>query len=213
MTKKTICTLFLLFISTVIFAQDSIFLPKNKFELSLHYSIQRPFYSMTIPTDIIAFSHHKRYRSCIGVGLKYYVFNKWFVGYQTAYSQEGGGFKEQYTNANYWKNGVYVGFCSNQNRRIIFDIYTGVDFNLLLNAKFKNSILETSENVSEYYNRFIISFPVFGIGLKTKIHENLFIRAGTYTSITNYKISPEENTYVSQVIFPAFQISLTRYFQ
>ncbi len=81
----------------------------------------------------------------------------------------------------------------------------------MINAKFKNTILGKSENVSDYYNRFVKSSPVFGLGLKTKFHDNLFIRAGVITSITDYKISPEENTYVSQVIFPAFQISLTRY--
>jgi len=72
-------------------------------------------------------------------------------------------------------------------------------------------MLDKTENVSDYYNRFVKSSPVFGMGLKTKLHENLFLRAGIYTSITDYKISPDENTLVSQVIFPAFQISLTRY--
>jgi len=214
MTRKILTYIGLLLFAatnTNIFAQDSIFVSKHKFEVGLNYAIQQPYYSLTTPADIIEIPHQSRYRSRIGADIKYYVFNKWFFEFQTALSQEGGGFKEQYTNANYWKNGIYVGFCSNHNRRIIFDIYTGLDFNLLLNAKFKNNILDKSENVSDYYNRFVKSFPVFGLGLKTKIHDNLFIRAGVITSITDYKISPEENTYVSQVIFPAFQISLTRY--
>ena len=202
---------FLFFINFEIIAQDSIFVSKHKFEVSLNYAIQRPFYSLTPPADITAMPHQARYRSRIGADIKYYVFNKWFFEFQTALSQEGGGFKEQYTNANYWKNGIYVGFCSNHNRRIIFDIYTGLDFNLLLNAKFKNNILDKSENVSDYYNRFVISFPVLGMGLKTKIHDNLFLKTSTYLSMTNYRISQEENTNVSQIVFPAFQISLTRF--
>jgi len=110
MIKKSTFTLFFIFISTFIFAQDSVFFPKNKIEMCLNYAIQRPFYSMTIPTDIFELPHYTRYRNRIGVGLKYYVLKKWFLEYQTAYSQEGGGFKAQYTNANYWKNNVYVGF-------------------------------------------------------------------------------------------------------
>jgi len=211
MTKYFLSIVLLLLINTKIFAQDNIFLSKYKFEVSSNFAIQRPIYSLTTPIDIVALPHQARYRSRIGVGLKYYVFNKWFVEYQTAYSQEGGGFKEQNTNANYWKNCIYVGFCSNQNRKIIFDIYTGMDFNILLNALFRNTVINKSENVSDYYNRFGTSFPVLGMGFKTKIHENLFVKVSTFLSLTNYRISAEEYTNVSQVIFPAFQISLSKF--
>jgi hypothetical protein len=211
MTKHLASISLLLLINTVIFAQDSIFFPMHKFEVSLNYAIQRPFYSITTPLDIIALPHLERYRSRIGVGSEYYVFNELFIEYQTAYSQEGGGFKEQYTNANYWKNGIYVGFCSNQNRKVIFNIYTGADLNILLNAKFKNAVIHKTENVSGYFNRFVISFPVLGVGFKTRIYENLFLKIQTCLSMTNYRISTEKYTNVSQVIFPAFQISLSEF--
>ncbi len=213
MTRITILLFRFILISlnTKICAQDSIMNPKHKFEVSINYAMQRPFYSISTPIDIITFEHHSRYRSKVGMGLKYYVFNKWFVEYQTAFSQEGGGYKEQYTNANYWKNGFYLGFSSNHTRRVIFDFYTGMDINFLINAKFKNTVIGQNENVSDYYNPVVLSFPVLGLGLKTKIYDDIFIRAGSYLSMTNYRVSSEKNTNVSQVIIPAFQISFTKF--
>lgn len=204
-------TILILFLSSQIFAQDNSIIAKNHFEVSLKYAIQRPIYSVSSPADIVAFTHTNRYRSRLGIGIKYYVFEKWFLEYNLAFSQEGGGYKEQFTNTNYLKNGINIGYSTNQNRRLIFDIYTGFDLNLLLNSKFKNKITDESETVTDYHKRFVFSFPVLGMGFKTKIHENLFLAAHTYASMTNFRVSKEENTKVSQVILPAFQISLSKF--
>jgi hypothetical protein len=79
--------------------------------------------------------------------MRYYVFTIWFVECQISYLQEGGGPKKQYTMSDDGKNNVYVGYCSNQNRRIIVDFYTGFDFNLLLNAEIRNNKLDKADNL------------------------------------------------------------------
>lgn len=211
MKKSILPAILLSFMTLQMFAQENLIIAKNHFEVSIKYAIQRPFYSVSSPVDIVAFSHANRYRSRLGVGCKYYVFEKWYLEYNLAFSQEGGGFKNQFTNTNYFKNGIIIGFSTNQNRRLIFDIYTGFDLNILLNSKFKNKLTGISENVTDYHNRFVFSFPVLGMGLKTKIHENIFLSAQTYVSMTNYQVSKEENTNVSQLVFPAFQISLSKF--
>lgn len=211
MRRKISITILMLFLTLQIFAQENLTTARNHFEVSLKYALQRPFYSVTNPIDIVALSHENRYRSRLGVGCRYYVFEKWFLEYNLAYSQEGGGFKKQFTNTNYLKNGINIGFSTNQNRRLIFDIYTGFDLNFLLNSKFKNQFTGQSENVTNYHKMFVLSFPVLGMGLKTKIQENTFLSAQTYFSMTNYRVSNEENSNVSQVIFPAFQISLSKF--
>jgi len=206
--KKNAILLFLIFLGSNVFAQE---ITKNHFELSLKYAIQKPFYSVTSPIDIIAVSHDNRYRSRLSLGCRFYVFNKWFAEYNLAYSQEGGGYNAQYTNTNYLKNGINIGFSSNHNRRLIFELYTGVDLNLLLNSKFVNKETDFSENVTNFNNRFVVSFPFLGTGFKTKIYEQTFVSVHTFLSMSKYNVSSEENTMVSQVIIPAFQIGISKF--
>jgi hypothetical protein len=211
MTKKICIVLIMIIQPLIIHCQENSITARNHFEVSIKYSLQRPFYSVTNPIDIVAFSHETRYRSRLGIGCRYYVFENWFSEFNLAYSQEGGGFKNQFTNTNYLKNGMNIGFSTAQNRRIVFDIYTGFDLGMLLCSKLKNQFTDESENVKNYHKRFSVSFPVLGAGFKTEIYENTFLSAQTYFSMTNYRVSTEENTTVSQVIFPAFQISLSRF--
>jgi hypothetical protein len=81
----------------------------------------------------------------------------------------------------------------------------------LLNSKFKNKKTDFSENVTNFNNRFVVSFPFLGTGFKTKIYEQTFISVQTYMSMSAYNVSSEENIKVSQVIVPAFQISLSKF--
>ena len=210
MKKITVLLIFFTFQQSLS-AQNEMRVFKNNFEFSLKYALQRPYYSVSNFFDIIAFSHDKRYRSRISIGCRYYFFEKWFTEYLLAYSQDGGGFTNQFTNANYLKNSIYIGFASNQNKKIIFDIYTGLDFNCLINSCFVNKTSGFSENVNKLYNRFSIHFPVIGTGFKTKIFTNTFFSIQTYLSLSNYQISNQQNTKVMQVIFPAFQVSISKF--
>lgn len=90
-------------------------------------------------------------------------------------------------------------------------INTGFDLNFLINSTFKNMFNGESENVTSYHKRFVFSFPILGMGLKTKIHKDIFLSTQTYVSMTNYRLSREGNILVSQVVFPAFQISLSKF--
>jgi len=211
MKRKISISFILLFLTLITFAQENSIIAKNHWEVSLEYSIQRPFYSVTSPIDIVAIPRESRYRNRFGVGCRYYVFEKWFLEYNLAYSQEGGGYKKLFTNTNYLKNGINVGFSTDQNRRLVFNLFTGFDLNFLLNSKFKNQFTGEIEIVTNYHKNFTISFPVLGMGLKTKIYKNIFLSAQTCFSMTNYRVSNENNTNVSQVIFPAFQISLSKF--
>jgi len=100
--KRKISIIILIIILTLkIFGQKNLIIAKNHFEVSLKYAQQRPFYSVTTPLDIVALSHENKYRTRLGVGCRYSVFEKWFLEYILAYSQESGVFKKQFTNTNY----------------------------------------------------------------------------------------------------------------
>lgn len=193
-------------------AQQDTVIVKNKFEIGLNYALQRPIYSVTNILDVIAFSHDSRYRSKIGALGRYYIFERWFAEYSISFSQEGGGYKNQFTNTNYLKNSIALGFSTKHSRRIIWDIYLGCDLNLLINSRFVNRETGFSENVTDYNNRFVFGFPVIGTGLKTKISDNTYLALRSYCSFTGFYVSALDDTNVSQVIFPSVQISLTKLF-
>jgi len=192
-------------------AQNDTVIVKNKFEIGLNYAIQRPIYSVTNILDVVAFSHDSRFRSKIGALGRYYFFNKWFAEYSISFSQEGGGYKNQFTNTNYLKNSIALGFSTNHSRLIIWDIYMGCDLNLLINSRFVNRQTGFSENVTDYNNRLVFGFPTISTGLKTKVSEGTYLALRSYFSFTGY-VSAEDETKVSQVIFPSVQISLTKLF-
>ncbi len=183
-------------------------LNRGKYEASFSYSIQNPVYSVNTPLDLLL-SQDTRYRSRIGLGLNYYLSPKWHCGFVTSFSQEGGGYKKQRTNANYFKNSFLAGYNTPHTRRIIFDAFLGVEMNLLLNARYHSQSNE-SEKVSDYYHKFNLSYPI-GLGVKTKIFEDYYFGCHTFLSFSPYKISKEPYIRVSQFIFPAFQISVSKF--
>ena len=199
----------ILFSQTDSIAKDKEMQSKHKFEIQCIYSLQRPYYSITDITDI-GLPKQYRYRSAFGFGIRYYVFTKWYSEFNTSFSQEGGGFKEQHTNANYLKNSINIGFSSKHSRKIIFDFNTGISQNILINAKFINTINGTKENISNYFNNTFISFPL-SIGLKTKIADNTYITLATFLNMSLYKVSSESDIKVAQLIIPAFRISISKF--
>lgn len=205
--------LILTFFLIIIFeanAQDSANTAPCKAEFGLLYAIQKPFYSVTNPTDIVLLKHDNRYRNRIGLSLKYYPLKKWFVEYQTAYSQEGGGYKQQKTNANYWKNSIFFGYSTKHKKKLILDIFSGVDFNIFLNSNFINTANDTKLNLSNYYKKSNISYT-FGFGLKTKINKSHYLRLSTFFSVSNSNISNQPNIIQRQIIAPAYQLSFTKF--
>jgi hypothetical protein len=205
--------LILVFFLTIFFdtnAQNSANTAPNKVEIGLLYAIQKPFYSVTNPADIVLLKHDNRYRNKIGINLKYYPLKKWFVEYQTAYSQEGSGYKQQKTNANYWKNSVFLGYSTKHTKKIILDVFGGVDFNIFLNSKFINISNDTKLNVSNYYMKSNIGYTV-GMGLKTKIDKSHYLRLSTFFSVSNSNISNQPNIIQRQIIAPAYQLTFTKF--
>jgi hypothetical protein len=71
----------------------------SKTEISLRYSLQCPLYSVNTAQDL-TLSQDTRYRSRFSIGIRYYVSKRWYTEFSPAFSQEGGGYKKQKTNAN-----------------------------------------------------------------------------------------------------------------
>jgi hypothetical protein len=205
---KKLFVLGFLFVSFIVKAQtDSTH--SKKFELTAAYSIQCPLYSVNSSQDLML-TQDTRFRSRIGLGIKYYPFQRWYGEYSMSFSQEGGGYIQQKTNANYFKNSFLLGYSSLDNNRIIFNILCGFEVNLLLNARLINELNGESDNVSDYYHRVNISFPI-GLGFKTQIVNGYYFGCHTYVSFSPYSISSVESIKVSQIIFPAFQFSISKF--
>ena len=68
---------FLLILAQSAWAQDN-FIIKNKFEFQVNYALQRTFLSVNNPIDNIL-PKAKRYRSAIGVGMRYHAIERLFV--------------------------------------------------------------------------------------------------------------------------------------
>jgi hypothetical protein len=192
---------------TVIAQQDTT--KKSRIELSLRYSLQCPIYSVNTPADLIL-SQDTRYRSRFSLGIRYYLLRRWYIEYSPAFSQEGGGYKEQKTNANYFKNSIFFGYSALHSRKIIFNVFCGIETNLLLNARLINIHTNERTNVSDYYNRFNLSYPI-GFGIKTKIFKDYLFNFHTFLSFSPYKISNEPYINVSQIVFPAFQFGISKF--
>lgn len=190
-------------------AQES-FSAKKKFEIKASYTIQRPIYSVTSPFDFIVFGKDNRFRNAINMGARYYPFEKSYAEYQLSYSQEGGGYKEQFTNANYMKNSLFWGHSSDHSRRLIFEIYTGVEMNIFLNARFRNAGNSEMDNVNSYFNKLNVSVPI-GIGLKTKISGKTFLSLSTFFSVNVNNSIHSDNLDVYQVIVPSLKIGISKF--
>lgn len=194
------------FFATTLLAQDE-GLVKNKFEVKLSYALQRPFYAPTL-SSLINVKRDFRLRNAASLGIRYYVSNRFFAEYQLGYSQEGGGYEKQYTNTDYLKNSFLIGLSARHSRSVIFDISTGLDFNVLLDAKFKNAENDDQEVVRSYFNKTHWSFPLI-LGLKTKIGNDTYLGVQTFGSVSQ-NVSAESSANSTQFLFPAFKINLSK---
>jgi len=182
-------------------------LVKNKLELRLGYALQRPFYAPNAST-LINVKRDFRLRNAASLGIRYYVSNRFFAEYQIGYSQEGGGYKTQYTNTDYLKNTFLIGLSARHSRNVIFDFSTGLDFNVLLDAKFKNAENDDKEVVRSYFNKTHLSFPL-ALGFKTKVGNDTYLGLQTFGSVS-WDVSAETSTESIQFLFPAFKINLSK---
>lgn len=198
----------LLFAVTSLFANE-ITSSKNKFESGIVYCFHRPFYSVSHPLDI-AFPKENKYRNNLGVVLRYYVFNNWFTEFGSSYSQQGGGIKPIYTKANYWKNGIHLGYSTDHHRRLMFETFVGIESNTLLSAKMINKVNGDKENVKDYYNYHFIGTQA-GVGIKVRLNDQYFLGMLSSLGMSDYKVAKYIN--VSQVVFPMFQVKITKMFR
>lgn len=190
-------------------AQD-VFLAGKKFELKLLYALQRPHYSLTDQMDLFKKNPESSYRNRFGLGLRNYVFEKWFFEYESSISQEGGNYDLEHTDANYWKNSLLIGHNSYHRAKVVFDLFTGVEINSFLKSGKNDN--HNNENTDAFYTGAYFSFPV-GFGVKTKLLEKTFVGASTFISIGKYKMDNLVSGKISQIVSPAFQLGVTRFFR
>jgi len=184
------------------------FQTRHRFEAHVAVAAQRPYYANSTKLSGFIFKEY-RYRVAGEVGVRYYVFKKWYAEYQLAYSPEGGGLAEQHTNANYLKNSLLLGFSARHSRRIIFNIYTGINTNLLLGARF-HALNGTVEQVKDYYRSTYFGIPL-GLGLKTKVGEVGYVALGTFISMSRSSVSRNDNISSIQVVSPAFKLTFSKF--
>ncbi|GAB4235590.1 MAG: hypothetical protein Tsb0034_09840 [Ekhidna sp.] len=208
MKKKGFIFCLLGLISVASYSQDHSV--KKSIELKAHYSLQRPFYSVNIPLDIVALPKDWRMRHAIGLDVRYYLGTRWFATYGTSFSQEGGGYSQQRTNANYWKNAVHLGYSAKQNRKLIFEMYTGLEHSILINAKFKDKNNGTVENIEEYLSNSFVSIPL-GIGLKSRVGKTYFFTMDVSAHFGTYDASSQDFIKSAQIILPAFRFGISKF--
>ncbi len=183
---------------------------KRKIEVGITYTLHRPFYSVNNPLDIVALPKAWRMRNALRISARYYPFEHWFVEASTGYSQEGGGYAQQHTNANYWKNGLYLGYSAKHHRKVIFETYTGIESSVLMSAKFKDKNSKTVENVRPFFRNTYTSIP-FGIGLKTPLNNDTFLTLRTSGQLGMYEADSQTFIKAAQIIFPSFQVSVSKF--
>lgn len=180
---------------------------KNKFEISGAYTLQRPFISQGEPQFFITAKTY-RWRSAINVGINYHIFNRLFTAYQLGFSQQGGGFSSQYTNLNYLKNTILLGYNSKPTNRVIFELSTGVSFNHLISANYYEK--EIKQNAKYYFATNSRGLPI-NMGIKTRIKPNLFLGIN---SMFEFGTTPaSKNTYPEKIsiISPALKLSVSKF--
>jgi len=205
---KIIVLLVIVFIFSISLEAQNLNSVKKAMEVRLAFALQRPFYVSNDLSDI-GLPKQSRYRSAVSAELRYYPFNRSFAEYQLGYSQEGAGYASQFTNANYLKNSIQIGYSALHSRRLIFDMYAGWCFNILLSAKFKNAQTGNTENVGSYYSRTAQGISL-GLGVKTKIKNDLYIGLSTFMNIGVSPISKNVSPEELQFVIPAFKISVSK---
>jgi len=150
-----------------------------------------------------------RYRIGAALGLRYYCANRWYAEYRLGFSPEGGGYRQQYTNANYLKNSLLVGYSARHRHRLIFELFTGIEANRLLRATFHPAQGEAPTNVSSFFRKAYVSIPV-GIGLKTKVAKDTWLSLQPYASISISPVTTESYANAYQAVFPAFTVSVSK---
>ncbi len=198
----------LVLVSIVTYGQD--FPVKKSTELKIHYSLQRPFYSVNLPLDIVALPKDWRMRHALGIDARYYLGRCVFVTLGTSYSQEGGGYSQQRTNANYWKNAIHFGYSAKHRRKIIFEVYTGLEHRSLIKARFIDKNNRTSESIKAYLSNSFFSLPI-GMGFKTKATESFYLTLDISAHFGTYDASSQDFINSAQIVLPAFRFGLSKF--
>ncbi|RIV27418.1 hypothetical protein DYU11_03685 [Fibrisoma montanum] len=190
-----------------VFAQEND-LARHRVELRFSYTMQRPFAAPT-PTSLLYVRQAYRWRQGLGIGLRYYATGHLFTEYHLSFSPEGNGSNQQFTNVNYLKNSFLIGYSSRHTNQVMVDVFTGIDYNVRLGARLKNTVSGQSEPVSSYFRKTVLSLPL-GVGLKTTIGSNLLVGVQSFVSVSQ-NVSAQSSARTTQFIVPAFRLTASTF--
>ncbi len=207
MKKRIHWLIALICLTTVLACAQETNLVKNRFELRLAYTLQRPFYTPKIGA-LLYVKNDFRLRHAADFSVRYYIFERFFTAYQIGYSLQGGGYRAQHTNANYLTNTLLIGTNASHTRKVVFETSIGLTFNTLLSAQFQNTTISSREIANSYFHKHHLSVPI-ALGLKSKMGTDTWLGVQTSGSLSR-NVSAETTTEALQLVFPAFTIYFTK---
>jgi hypothetical protein len=203
--RKTIFTILFLFILLNVSAQTEL---PIKYEAGITVGFNTPKF---LNDHIIDFLVPKdfRIRLVLGSYIRHYPTKHFYLEYGMSLSGEGGGYNNRKTNLNYLKNQLSFGYTVMPYRKNIF--YFGVTYNanMLLNAKSKDDLNHTSENIKKYFRQFYQGVGV-AVGLKKRINQTDYIRFNLSTQLYSSNINTAEFHKSRQLLFPSLQLGYSR---
>ncbi|MEO5911252.1 MAG: outer membrane beta-barrel protein [Pelobium sp.] len=153
--------------------------------------------------------YDQRTRFSMGFGGLYYPFisDKWSIGADLVYSQQGGGYKSRITNLDYFKIPLWLGYNASPSRKLIFNFQVGIDVSLLVNAKMKYAGSE-SIDISSYIRKKNWGVPV-AVGFKFKALKSYFINTQLFLYTDFQSLSKTNPSFgVQNYIIPGIRISI-----
>jgi len=150
-----------------------------------------------------------RIRPVLGGYIRHYPAKHVYLEYGLSFSGEGGGYNKRKTNLNYLRNQLSLGLTALPYRKNVF--YLGVNYNanVMLNAKIKDNLNHTSENIGAYFKQFYQGVGL-AIGLKKQISQTDFLRLDLSTQLYSSNLNIAEFHKSRQLLLPSLQLGYSR---
>ena len=203
------CGLFLLFIAGL----TSEVLGQPSWELGGRLIPQSPKF-MNAPSsgeyillDPIVNRRGFRVRPAVGIGVTYYLAERWTISGDLLYSAQGGGYPRRKTNTNYLKMPLWLGYSAHRQRNLIFTTQLGIEYGYLLKATLVDDFSDRREDVSAYLRRGYTGVA-WAIGLKKYLFDHTYaIGMQLYLSSGLTNINRQGALIVRHLLTPGLRIT------
>ena len=184
---------------------------QSKLEIGIRFAPQATSFRYQTPSPIQDFlkltPHYFRVRTAQGLGVLYHPYKRWSVGADVLYSLQGGGYESRRTNVNYLKMPLWLGYNGSPDRRLIFNVQTGIAFAWLVSAKIKYADGEEIDIV-RYANRTTWGVPL-AVGLKYKILKTYYMNTQLFLYTDFESLSKTNPAFkVANYILPGIRFSI-----